>query len=125
MLKKRGFTLIELLIVISIIGILAGIVMIPAPKLINKSRDAQTKEVLSAIRSAVNSYWMVHDGKYPSNLEELSPDYIKKTPLNWRGSVFSGVFLYNSKKGTVQLADKNGKINNLPKDAQGLNYSDY
>lgn len=125
MRQNKGFTLIELLIVISIIGILAGIIMTPAPQILNKSKDARTKQALSSIRTAISSYWMVNNGVYPKTLEELSPGFIDFVPSNWSGSSFSGVFIYQKETGTVTLADRNGRTDTLPSDARGINYKDY
>ena len=122
---NRGFTLIELLIVISIIGILAGMIMTPAPGLMNKSRDARIKQTLTSFRSAIHGFWMVNDGKYPRTLEELKPDFINEVPVIWRGATCSGIIYYDKNNGNVRLADKDGKFYNLPVDGKGVNYSKY
>ena len=122
---SRAFTLIELMIVLSIIGILAGIIISPSPNAIGKARDARLKEILSNLRLAVKNYWVV-EGKYPESLKRLVPDYIKKIPNYWRGSRYNnGTFYYNRKTGEVKLADQYGKIGTLPEDILGMDYDDY
>ena len=66
MLKKnnKGFTLVELLVVIAIIGILA-VVAVPALfKNIEKGKVADLESDISAIRSAVLSYY-TDNSEYP------------------------------------------------------------
>ena len=66
MLKKnnKGFTLVELLVVIAIIGILA-VVAVPALfKNIEKGKVADLEADISAIRSAVLSYY-TNNSEYP------------------------------------------------------------
>ena len=121
----RGFTLIELLIVISIIGILAASLITPAPRLIDKARDVQVKQELHSIRVAIKNYWTVHNGKYPSSLKELIPDYIEKIPEKWQGSRASGVFVYFPEKGQVLLGDLQGRVGVLPLDKNGKDYDEY
>jgi len=59
MKTKKAFTLIELLIVISIIGILSGVVLtiINVPKWQARSRDAVRLEELSVLSGALERYY--------------------------------------------------------------------
>ena len=52
-LKPRGFTLIELLIVITILGVLAGMIMTSYGKAQEKSRDSRRKTDVDAIRKSL------------------------------------------------------------------------
>jgi len=54
--NKKGFTLVELLIVISIIGILAGLGLSSYPKAQKQARDGKRKADLEQIRSALEIY---------------------------------------------------------------------
>jgi prepilin-type N-terminal cleavage/methylation domain-containing protein len=54
--KTGGFTIIELLVVISVIGILAGIVAFAFPTYQQHTRDSQRKSDLSQLAAALNAY---------------------------------------------------------------------
>ncbi len=76
--NNKGFTLVELLVVIAIIGILA-VVAVPALfKNIEKAKVADLEADISAIRSAVLSYY-ADNSEYPTddngtNVVELKSD---------------------------------------------------
>lgn len=53
---KKGFTLVELLIVISIMGVLAGIVLTVTNSARKKTRDSLRKEQLVQLRNAIARY---------------------------------------------------------------------
>ncbi len=53
---KRGFTLVELLVVISIIGILVGVVAVNANTARRQSRDAKRKADLQNVAGALELY---------------------------------------------------------------------
>lgn len=55
--RSHGFTLVELLIVITIIGILAGIGIGSYIGQLVKARDTRRKADLEQIRSALEMYW--------------------------------------------------------------------
>lgn len=59
---KKGFTLIELLVVIAIIGILAGIVLASLGSARSGANDAKTKEQLSSLRTAMETYYGSNGG---------------------------------------------------------------
>lgn len=62
---KTGFTLVEILIVISIIGILSGIVIMSVGPVRMKGRDTQRISDLSSIRIALEIY-KSQNGTYPT-----------------------------------------------------------
>lgn len=77
--RQSGFTLLELLIVMTIIGILATIAI---PSLIQypiRAKEAVLKTNLREIRSALEQY-MADKGRYPLELSELTPKYLKQLP---------------------------------------------
>ena len=74
---KRGFTLLELLIVIAIIGI---IIISLRPMMKNAREQSRRMECSSKLRhiaKAVYEYAGEHEGKFPLNLSDLHPVYIK------------------------------------------------
>lgn len=65
--KADGFTLIELLIVISIIGLLAGLSLFALRGTRESARDARRKSDLEAIRSALEIY-KADCNRYPGSI---------------------------------------------------------
>ena len=55
---KRGFTLLELIIVIIVIGILASIALPKYGRVAERTRVAEAKSMLSAIRNAQYRYYI-------------------------------------------------------------------
>ena len=76
---QRGFTLIELIIVVTIIGILAGIAMVQVRNMQRKAREAALMSNLHELRKAIDNFY-ADKQRYPSSLEELVPNYIRKVP---------------------------------------------
>ncbi len=54
--NKRGFTLIELLVVISIIGALAGLFGVGAPRVIQMAKKSKAKSVIQGLELAIKQY---------------------------------------------------------------------
>jgi len=71
--NKIGFTLIELMVVISVIGLIAGMTMVSMRDARAKARDARRKQDLAAIVSAMelynldNEHYQVHNSGYNSS----------------------------------------------------------
>lgn len=65
-LKSKGFTLIELLVVIIIIGILSSFVSITLFGGLARSRDAQRKNDLKQLRTALQLYYQDYNTYPPS-----------------------------------------------------------
>lgn len=79
-MKRRGFTLIELIIVMSILGILAGIAIAQMQKAPLRAREAALRENLFTFRSCLDQFY-ADRGRYPESLEELVTEkYIRKIP---------------------------------------------
>ncbi len=76
MIKKNAFTLIEILVVVTIIGLLAGVGAVTYSQFIKQSRDARRKADLELIRSALEQYRADND-TYPSqsNVNGFWPGY--------------------------------------------------
>ena len=59
---KRGFTLIELMIVIIIIGVLATVGIVQYQAAVEKSRSAEARSILGALRTSCAPIWMEFNG---------------------------------------------------------------
>lgn len=79
--NQRGFSLIELIVVVTIIGILAGIAMINIQYAQRKAREAALKDNLMTMRKAIDNYY-ADKQKYPPALTDLVPGYIRRIPAD-------------------------------------------
>lgn len=77
--SQKGFTLIELIVVVTIIGILAGIALVNVQTAQRKAREAALRENLFQMRKAIDNFY-ADKQRYPSDLQELVPNYIRKIP---------------------------------------------
>lgn len=66
LINKRGLTLIELLIVVSIIGLLSGVMVINVSKWRARTRDSQRVADVRTIQNALAMYQDDFGGFYPS-----------------------------------------------------------
>ncbi len=78
---QRGFTLIELLVVVTIIGILAAVAVANVRYAQTKAREAALRDDLYEMRKAIDSFY-ADKQKYPSDLNELVPAYLRKVPVD-------------------------------------------
>ena len=78
---QSGFSLIELIVVVTIIGILAGIALINVRTAQTKAREAALKDNLFQMRKAIDNFY-ADKQRYPGSLEELVPNYIRKIPAD-------------------------------------------
>ena len=62
---RRGFTLIELMVVVSIIGILVGLLIPAVHQARSSARDLQCKDRLRGLYSAITLYADDHEGSFP------------------------------------------------------------
>ncbi len=77
--NQRGFTLIELIVVVTIIGILAGIALVNVSTAQRKAREAALRANLNQMRKAIDDFY-ADKQRYPSDLNELVPNYIRRIP---------------------------------------------
>jgi general secretion pathway protein G len=77
--NQKGFTLIELIVVVTIIGILAGLAIVNVKFAQRKAREAALMENLSTLRKAIDNYY-ADKQHYPSDLNDLVPNYLHKIP---------------------------------------------
>lgn len=100
--RQAGFTLVEVLVVISIIGLIMGLV---GPRVLNYLSDAKVKAAkiqIESFSSALDLYFL-DTGRYPSSTEGLNA--LMQRPSS--ASAWNGPYL----KGTV-----------VPKDPWGSPY---
>jgi len=77
---ERGFTLIELIVVVTIIGILAGIAISNVRFAQQKAREAALKDDLHEMRKAIDDYY-ADKQKYPDSLQTLTTErYLRNLP---------------------------------------------
>jgi len=62
--RQTGFTLVELLVVISIVGLLAGLMTVAVPRAMESGKKAKAKGELTAIVAAVKAYKQEY-GRWP------------------------------------------------------------
>ena len=74
---QAGFTLVELLVVVTIIGLLVGLISVAVPKAIESGMKAKAKGELTAIVSAVKAYKQEY-GQWPvakSQMDSVADEY--------------------------------------------------
>lgn len=75
--RKYGFTLIELLIVITIIGMLAGILLPVLISSLYRAKKARVKTTITQISQALSAY-QNDEGAYPPNETSADDQYKEK-----------------------------------------------
>src|SRR2546421_12661332 len=87
---QRGFTLVEILVVITIIGLIMGLV---GPRVLNDLSEARTKTAriqIESFASALDLYFL-DTGRYPNSSEGLTA--LVRRPGNtlpWNGPYLKG-----------------------------------
>lgn len=82
MRSERGFTLIEMLIVVTLIGIIAGIAAVQLRQTPQKAKESVLKEDLYVLRDVIDQYF-ADKGKYPDSLQTLVEEgYVRKIPFD-------------------------------------------
>ena len=72
---QTGFTLVELLVVISIVGLLAGLMTVAIPKAMEGGKKAKAKGELNAIVAAVKAYKQEY-GRWPgSTMDDIDKQF--------------------------------------------------
>jgi general secretion pathway protein G len=77
---QKGFTLVELIVVITIIGILAGVAISNVKWAQQRARESALRHDLFEMRKAIDDYY-ADKQKYPDSLETLrSERYLRNIP---------------------------------------------
>ena len=78
--NQKGFTLIELIVVVTIIGILAGIAISNVRYAQQKAREAALRDDLHEMRKAIDDYY-ADKQRWPESLATLQQDkYLRNLP---------------------------------------------
>lgn len=104
--KQRGFTLIEMMIVISIIGILAGIALPSYQTYVIKAKTVDVISALEKLRTVLATF-QAENGS-----------------LNAPYSVYSPSNLPTSSPALMQRECKNGMPQGTPKEVSGISHDD-
>ncbi|PKM79090.1 MAG: hypothetical protein CVU88_07585, partial [Firmicutes bacterium HGW-Firmicutes-13] len=78
--KNQGFTLVELLVVVVIIGILALVLLSKAPSMIDKTKEAKTKDALRDLRVQIKRYSAENGGIYPVAFDDVTGRHATNDP---------------------------------------------
>jgi prepilin-type N-terminal cleavage/methylation domain-containing protein len=112
-MNRRAFTLVELLVVIAIIGMLSTVAVVGLENSRSRARDVKRAADINSVSKALELYF-TNNNSYPvasgwwggtgncwgtvTNdwVPGLSPDYIKKLPLDPKPTACGTVYLYTS-----------------------------
>lgn len=98
---KKAFTLIELLIVITIIGVIVGIIFVSINSAQKRARDTQRASDLQALNDAIEMYYRT-TGHYPSLPRNCGVEYrYSDTQRSWVGN-----FSTNEVSAYIKTTDK-------------------
>lgn len=101
MKNKKGFSLVELLIVISIIGVLAGIIIPNVSRYLKNSKAKYNENLNTELVSFAKSY-------YSENKDKLPRGYINEQGLPVNKTLVGASYLLNNNYITGEFVDSEG-----------------
>jgi len=102
--RQHGFTLIEILLVVTIIGILAGIVVVSTPGHMDRARRRKTELQAVEIKTAIMQFEM-EVGRWPATLNEL----VMEGDANWPGPFLDAETVPKDEWGNDFRMERKGK----------------
>lgn len=122
----KGFALIELLVVLSIIGVLSGMVLVSVSEAKEKARDTKRVQEITQINTAIQLYKSDHEGKAPTFNGACSYDVQDLGPHNGYCVAISGEITGNAYNPWEAFKDeiKDYMNNDVPEDPCGSNCGD-
>ena len=118
--NQKGFTLAEMLVVLIIMGVVAGVMIVAVPQIVNRSRTQVDKANAKQVTSAVTLY-EAEQGELPDVAAATNTNaaynevvqllitnkYLKKEADNdYSAKAKDKVFVYDKDEGVVSVADK-------------------
>ncbi|MCG2689214.1 prepilin-type N-terminal cleavage/methylation domain-containing protein [Candidatus Parcubacteria bacterium] len=87
--KNIAFTLVELLVVVSIIGVLSGLIIAVLNPAVFKgrARDGVRMQDLAVIKGGLEQYYS-ENNTYPGATSQLAPTYLKVVPADPQGGSY-------------------------------------
>ena len=82
--RQGGFTLLELLVVMFILVLLASGVTVYATKRVEEAKITRAKLDIEQLSTAIDTYYL-HNGSYPTQLEDLRTKPSGQDTPNWNG----------------------------------------
>lgn len=102
--NRKGFTLVELLVVISIIGVLAGLLLVNLSNVRERGRDTQRKSDLNQLKTALRLYFNDYQ-TYPADDTAEILGCGPGNPEDHTGCTWGGDFTANGTKYMTLPAD--------------------
>lgn len=118
--KSNGFTLMELLVTVSVLAIVVSIAIPRWYEATERSRLAGCKQNLHSYATALQVYSNFHDSRYPQDLTELPPDFLRTMapcPAAGSDTYTEGYEVNADRTGyTLHCSGQNHGSMNLPAD---------